>query len=120
MKKLVAILACIISPFLFAGELSRDQIKGVYHLGIPERGKNIVEIDFGQLGNKTILAVACKGCPPATYSFLQEESSTLQVTTFYNSMGLYVFKYDDEFGALCLAEKVAVRMSPAGGRWCGG
>ncbi|MCW9000710.1 MAG: hypothetical protein OQK04_18510, partial [Kangiellaceae bacterium] len=96
MKKIATALLLLISPLLAAGELSRDKIKGSYHLGTPERGKIQVEMDFGNMGNKVVLAVGCKGCPTATYSFLKEESSTLGVATFFNSIGLYVFQYDDE------------------------
>lgn len=96
MIKIALTLLTLLSPMLMAGELSRDKIKGSYHLGTPERGKTQVEMDFGNLGNKIVLAVGCKGCPTATYSFLKEESSTLGVATFFNSIGLYVFQYDDE------------------------
>jgi hypothetical protein len=94
MKKVISWVLCFAATALLAGELSRDKIKGIYHLGTPERGKNQVQIDFGQMGNKVVLAVACKNCPPATYDFLKEESTTLGVATFFNAMGLYVFQYD--------------------------
>ena len=80
---------------LSAGELTREAIKGTYFLGSPERGKTQVEMDFGNLGNKVVLAVGCQGCPTATYSFLKEESTTLGVATFFNTIGLYVFQYDN-------------------------
>ena len=96
MKKIAVTLLFLFSSMLTAGELSRDKIKGSYHLGTPERGKTQVEMDFGNLGNKVVLAVGCKGCPTATYTFLKEESTTLGVATFFNTIGLYVFQYDDE------------------------
>ncbi|WP_196141156.1 hypothetical protein [Aliikangiella sp. G2MR2-5] len=99
--KRTPLISLLFSLFVFhsfnieAGELTREKIKGTYYLGTPERGKQQVEIDFGQLGNKYVLAVACKGCAPATYSFLKEESSTLQVATFMTA-GLYVFQFSDD------------------------
>lgn len=95
MKAFVAIVILFTTCVVHAGNLNREDIKGLYHLSVPERGKSTVQIDFGQMGNKVVLAVACEGCPPATYGFLKEESSTLQVATFMTA-GLYVFQYDDE------------------------
>ena len=82
-------------PVTTAGELTREAVKGTYYLGTPERGKSQVEIDFGNMGGNVVLAVACKGCAPAVYRFLQEESTTIGVATFMTS-GLYVFRYDDD------------------------
>ena len=46
-----------------AAELTAESVKGIYHLGTPERGKSKVNIGFGTMGNKTVIAVAaCKQC----------------------------------------------------------
>ncbi|TQV71006.1 hypothetical protein FLL45_22015 [Aliikangiella marina] len=95
MKHIWVVVLITLTSALNAGELTREAVKGSYFLGTPERGKTKVEMDFGNLGNKVVLAVGCKGCPTATYSFLKEESSTLGVATFFNTIGLYVFQYDE-------------------------
>jgi hypothetical protein len=79
-----------------AAELTAESVKGIYHLGTPERGKSKVNIGFGTMGNKTVIAVAaCKQCPPAVYTFQQEESQTLGTQVFTTS-GLYLFPYDED------------------------
>ncbi|MEE4246856.1 MAG: hypothetical protein V2I33_15700 [Kangiellaceae bacterium] len=95
MKQLLVITLLLLSALSSAGQLSREAIKGIYFLGTAERGKTQLEMDFGQVGNKVVLAAGCKGCATATYDFLKEESSTLGVATFFNAFGLYVFQYDD-------------------------
>lgn len=96
MKNFWLLFLLTLAPTLAAGELTREAIKGTYYLGTPERGNTQLELDFGNLGNKVVLAAGCKGCPTATYTFLKEESTTLGVATFFNTMGLYVFQYDDK------------------------
>ena len=102
MKETIFTLSLIFSIFsvsinsVSAGELTAESVKGVYHLGIPERGQSKVNIGFGKMGNKTVIAVAaCKKCPPAIYTYLKEESKTLGTPVFTTS-GLYLFLYNDD------------------------
>jgi len=93
---LVTILSIFFSQAI-AGTLSPEEVKGTYHLTTTERGQSKVKMEMGQMGNKTVLAIAaCDRCPPAVYTFQQEQSSTLQTPVFFNTMGLYVIKYDDD------------------------
>lgn len=94
MKKMSFI---IISLFVLAGSaqsvsLSPETVNGMYHLTVPERGQKKVLVQYGQLGGKTVIAVAaCKKCVPMIYSYLDEESKTLGESIFYSSAGLYLF-----------------------------
>lgn len=74
--------------------LERD--KGVYELGTPERGKTKQFVEFGQMGNKQVMAAAAcqQGCPAAVYGYQKELSATLKRAVFFNRMGLYVIRYD--------------------------
>lgn len=67
---------------------------GTYHLGTPERGTSQVLVQAGELNGKKVLAVAaCRSCPPAVYSYLQEPSETLGLP-IYSIAGLYVIQQD--------------------------
>jgi hypothetical protein len=89
-------LVSVSTSTLSATELTAKSVKGIYHLGIPERGNSKVNIGFGNMGNKTVIAVAaCKKCPPAVYSYLEEESKTLNTPVFTTS-GLYLFLYNED------------------------
>jgi hypothetical protein len=80
---------------LQAIDLTAESVKGTYHLGTPERGKNQVMIEIGQLAGKYVIAVAaCKQCPPAVYNYAKEESQTLKHPVFTTS-GLYLIYYDE-------------------------
>jgi len=102
MKKITSALALVLITFLMginsvtAGQLTAESVKGIYHLGTPERGQSKVNIGFGNMGNKTVIAVAaCKKCPPAVYTYQKEESKTLG-TPVFTTAGLYLFPYNDD------------------------
>lgn len=83
-----------------AGSLTPEQVNGVYDLAQAERsGSGQTQellIQLGEHQGKTVIATAgCERCPPAIYSFMQQESSELQRAVFFNSMGLYLIHYDD-------------------------
>jgi len=96
-------LSCIVSLTLlfnaisaYAAPLTPESVKGIYHLGTPERGQSKVEMAYGDMRGTTVIAVAaCPRCPPAVYSYLKEESSTLGVPVFTTS-GLYLFQYNSD------------------------
>jgi hypothetical protein len=77
-------------------ELITKAVNGQYYFATPERGATSAQIEFGQLGNKTVLAVAKgPGMPPAVYTYLPEQSATLERAVF-QVVTLYVFQYDSE------------------------
>ena len=81
---------------LQATEITPESVKGIYHLGIPERGQQQVEIAYGDMKGKTVIAVApCERCPPAVYSYLKRESRILDIPVFTTN-GLYLFQYDND------------------------
>jgi len=81
---------------LQAAEITPESVKGIYHLGIPERGQHQVEIAYGDMKGKNVIAIApCERCPPAVYSYLKKKSRILDVPVFTTS-GLYLFQYDNE------------------------
>lgn len=90
------LLLLFISLSSTAAELTAESVKGVYHLGTPERGQKKVMMGYGDMNGTTVIAVAaCKKCPPAVYSYMSEESKTLGVPVF-TTAGLYLIQYDDE------------------------
>ena len=101
-----------------AAGLTPEAVKGVYHLGIPERGQQQVEIAYGDMKGKTVIAVApCKRCPPAVYSYLKKESRILGIPVFTTN-GLYLFQYDDNSFVVvqpdvALGEKTWLKISHA-------
>mgnify|MGYP006939814164 CR=1 FL=1 len=79
-----------------AVEITPESVKGIYHLGIPERGQKQVEIVYGDIKGKMVIAVApCERCPPAVYSYLKRESRILDIPVFTTN-GLYLFQYDND------------------------
>jgi len=89
-------LLLLLSHEAVSRELNQQIVNGTYFLGIPERGKNQVLMQFGTLGNKTVIAVAaCQKCQPAVYSLLPEETKTLGLPVFMTA-GLYLIPYKDE------------------------
>ena len=81
---------------LQAAKITPESVKGIYHLGTPERGQKQVEIAYGDMKGKTVIAVApCERCPPAMYSYLKKESRILNIPVFTTS-GLYLFQYDND------------------------
>jgi len=101
-----------------AAELTPESVKGVYHLAIPERGQQQVEIAYGEMKGNTVIAVApCKRCPPAVYSYLKKESGILNIPVFTTN-GLYLFQYNDNSFAVVqpdatLGEKAWSKISHA-------
>ncbi len=101
MKKLSLanyLLSCLVllSFNLSAIEVSKETVNGEYHLAVPERGNSKVLMQYGKLGNKTVIAVAaCQSCPPAVYSLQQEPSQTLATPVFMTA-GLYLIPYDEQ------------------------
>ncbi len=88
-----ALLFCTITSQ--AKELTPESVKGIYHLGVPERGQQQVEIVYGDMKGKAVIAVApCERCPPAVYSYLKKESGILGIPAFTTN-GLYLFQYND-------------------------
>ncbi len=94
--KFIAYLLCLtISSVAFATDLS-DEVNGVYHLGTPERGAQKVMLQYGELNGKKVIAVAaCKGCPPAVYSYQEEPSKELNTPVFMTA-GLYLLPYNKD------------------------
>ena len=102
MKKTLWLSYLLSLTFLFnsisshATSLTPESVKGIYHLGTPERGQSKVEMAYGDMRGTTVIAVAaCPRCPPAVYSYLTEESDTLGVPVFTTS-GLYLFQYNTD------------------------
>ncbi len=77
-----------------ATELTPESVKGAYHLGIPERGQHLVELAYGDIKGKNVIAVApCKRCPPTVYSYLKKESDILN-TSIFTTSGMYLIQYN--------------------------
>jgi hypothetical protein len=94
-KWLLGLLVVLFNYNVHALELTEASVNGEYYLGVPERGKSKVLMQYGQLGNKTVIAVAaCQSCPPAVYSFQQEPSKTLGTPVFMTS-GLYLIPLNE-------------------------
>ncbi|MDQ7015242.1 MAG: hypothetical protein Q9N68_02580 [Gammaproteobacteria bacterium] len=105
LKKLVYIP---LSIFLFSlstlanATLDKQQIDGSYHSAVAERGARGPTrsklIQLAKLGNKTVIATAAcqKGCTPAIYSHLAEESKTLGHEIFFNAAGLYLIQLESK------------------------
>lgn len=109
-KRIIRQLAAVIFTGLIAsisqaGELTAEAVQGVYHLAQPERGQQKLMMQFGELnGKKVIAAAACRGCPPAVYSYQKEPSETLNTPIFMTS-GLYLIRYDDSSFVLVQPDK---------------
>lgn len=81
---------------LFVNAEMTEALNGTYYLGVPERGAKQVLLQYGQLGEKRVIAVAaCQKCPPAVYSFQAEPSQVLGVPVFMTA-GLYLIRFDQE------------------------
>jgi len=94
-KCLLGLLVVLFNYNVHALELTEASVNGEYYLGVPERGKSKVLMQYGQLGNKTVIAVAaCQSCPPAVYSFQEEPSKTLGTPVFMTS-GLYLIPLNE-------------------------
>lgn len=79
-----------------ANKLTPESVMGTYHLGIPERGQQQVDITYGDMKGKTVIAVApCVRCPPAIYSYLKKESNILNIPVFTTN-GLYLIQYNND------------------------
>lgn len=96
---LLSSLLAISSSFASNIQLSKEVVQGKYDLLNPQRGQTgqiqSLMLDYGKLGDKTILATAeCERCFPATYSFLPEISKELDRPVFFNTQGVYVIAHD--------------------------
>ena len=97
------IIVLLIPYILFSqNEMPTEAINGTYHLMDAERGigsKMTKEklFQYGEMGADKVLAVAaCLRCSPAIYKYQKEESESMGIPVFYNSIGLYMFVYDKE------------------------
>jgi len=96
--KVIQITLMVLSIQVFSqSAIPSDKINGTYHLLESERGTKTKLFEYGQHNDaKLLLIAACKQCMPGTYTYQKEPSEELGRAVFYNSMGLYVFQYDDE------------------------
>ena len=97
------IIVLLIPYILFSqNEMPTEAINGTYYLMDEERGigsKMTKEklFQYGEMGTDKVLAVAaCLRCSPAIYKYQKEESESMGIPVFYNSIGLYMFIYDKE------------------------
>lgn len=89
-------LTLVLISFSSNAAPSKEAIDGIYQLGTPERGQQKLMIQYGELnGRKILAAAACKGCPPAVYTYQEEPSKTLG-TDIFMVMGLYLIRYDED------------------------
>lgn len=103
--KLLFSLTLLLLSNLTTAELTQEAVNGVYQLGVPERGQQKLMMQYGELnGKKVIAAAACRGCPPAVYSYQQEPSETLK-TPIFMTAGLYLIRYDDNSFILVQPDK---------------
>ncbi len=74
-----------------------DDVDGTYYLSNEERG---IKKKLGQLvennGTRMLALAACEKCPPAIYTYQEQDSKRLGVPVFFNTMGLYVIAYDKD------------------------
>ena len=102
----------IISTAFAQQEIISESVNGTYHLFMAERGvpkpTKTKLIQFGENNGTKLLAVAaCEKCMPAVYTYQETESKRLGVPVFFNSTGLYVFKYDkDSFVIVMVTSKL--------------
>ncbi len=92
-----------------AFELTPQAVNGVYQLAIPERSAagqtQKLKVEFGELNGQKMLATsACARCPGAGYKMQDEASKELGRPVFYNSMGIYIFAYDENTFVAVMAD----------------
>ncbi|MCG8671905.1 MAG: hypothetical protein MI867_21050, partial [Pseudomonadales bacterium] len=95
---LISFLISLISPFALAAP-SAEQIDGAYQTLQPERGKNgqptkEILMQLTTLNGQQVLVTAgCHpGCTPIVYSYLAEQSQTLQKDIYFSKAGIYIIQ----------------------------
>jgi len=113
MKHISTLLILFIVNVTFAQQnILAETIDGTYYLFKEERGVSgptkTKLIQFGENNGTKLLAIAaCKKCMPVVYTYQEEDTKRLGVPVFFNSAGLYVFKYDvDSFVTVMVTSKL--------------
>lgn len=104
MKFILSLLLLFGATDLIAQQnISTENMNGVYHLLVAERGAanggttNEKLIQFGENNGTKLLAIAaCEKCMPAVYTYQEDDSKRLGMPVFFNSSGLYVLEYDED------------------------
>ena len=104
MKTFFKYLVLLLTPCMLFSQYKEptEAINGKYYLMDAEKGigsKMTKEklFQYGEWGQDKVLVVAaCERCSPAMYKYKKEDSEAMEVSMFYNAVGLYMFMYDDE------------------------